>query len=172
MSAASWLRMGGGMADSVSLGLVGSCCEAVLPMFARDWMTVILPKSCAKPLRVSGCFFRQSLHVEAARGRGRSLLSITFLRSLLRRTQMNRIARTLVDLAGPPQHAGALSRSAQPRGTRPAGRRVCRRALAGSQGRFIRRSVSSWRLVAGTGWSRCLPEPIAASGRACHAALR
>jgi hypothetical protein len=104
MSAASWLRMGGGMADSVSLGLVGSCCEAVLPMFARDWMTVILPKSCAKPLRVSACFFPQSLHAEAASGSGQMVLSITFVPSLLseenedepHRTQrQNRISRSI-----------------------------------------------------------------------------
>jgi hypothetical protein len=85
MSAASWLRMGGGMADSVSLGLVGSCCEAVLPMFARDWMTVILPKSCAKPLDVCACFFRQSLDAVAASGSGQiasidHFCPITFVR--------------------------------------------------------------------------------------------
>jgi hypothetical protein len=42
------------------MGLIGSCCEAVLPMFARDWLTVILAKSCAKPVRVGACFFPQS----------------------------------------------------------------------------------------------------------------
>jgi hypothetical protein len=88
------------MADSVSLGLVGSCCEAVLPMLARDWMTVILRKSCAKPLRVSACFFPQSLDVEAASGSGQMVLSIILSHHFCpRRTQMNRTARTLVTLA-------------------------------------------------------------------------